>query len=392
MGGRTWEATVSERIGVGVVGLGFIGPFHIDAVRRLGYAEVVAVCGSSEAKGRQAAERLAVARGYGDWRALVDDPEVQVVHVCTPNDTHYPIARAALLAGKHVVCEKPLAMDSRQSAELVALARERGRVNAVAFTYLGYPLVKEARAMVARGDLGEVQLVHGGYLQDWLLFPTDYNWRVEAELSGASRAIADIGTHWFTLVEYVTGLRVRRVMARLKTFLPTRQRPRGGALAFQRVEGVETEEVPVTTEDCGMLWLELANGALATGLISQVSAGRKCMLNIEVNGSQGSVFWNQEQPDQCWIGRRDRPNQILFRDPNRLAPTARWAARLPIGHPEGWPDALRACFEPAYRQIREGAPMAGTDYPDFSVGHRAMRFVEAVLQSHAEERWVVLAD
>ncbi len=381
---------MAERIGVGVVGLGFVGPLHVEAVRRLGFAEVVAVAGSSEARAKAQAAALDVAHGHGDWRELVERPDVQVVHVCTPNDSHYPITKAALLAGKHVISEKPLAMDSRESAELLALARERGLVNAVAFTYRGYATAKQGRALVAQGEIGDVRLVHGGYVQDWLAYPTDYNWRVEPELSGASRAIADIGSHWFDMAEYLTGQRVQRVFANLRTFMPTRQRPAGGALAFARGGTDAGVEVQVTTEDAGMVLLELDNGAIASTVISQVSMGRKNALTIEVDGSKASLFWNQEDAERLWVGRRDEPSYDVRRDPGQLLESARWAARTPAGHPEGWPSALRSVIEPAYRAIRDGSGPDAGEYPRFKDGHRAMLFVEAVVRSHAERNWVDL--
>jgi predicted dehydrogenase len=379
---------MADRIGVGVVGLGFIGPVHVDAVRRLGFAEVVAVAGSSAERARAQADALSVPHSHGDWRELVERADIQVVHVCTPNDTHHPITKAALLAGKHVISEKPLAMDTTQSAELTALARERGLVNAVAFTYRGYATAKQARAMVAAGEIGDVRLVHGGYVQDWLTYPTDYNWRVEPKLSGASRAIADIGSHWFDMAEYITGRRVRRVFASLRTFMPTRRRPRGSALAFSRHAGADADEVQVTTEDAGIVMLELDNGALASTVVSQVSPGRKNALTVEVDGSEAALFWNQEQAERLWVGRRNEPSYEIVRDPGQMDPSAAWAARTPAGHPEGWPSALRTVFEPAYRQILAGGVEPGGDYPRFEDGHRAMQFVEAVVRSHAEVRWV----
>jgi len=243
--------------------------------------------------------------------------------------------------------------------------------------------------MIARGELGDVLLAHGTYVQDWLLLPTDYNWRVEPEVSGPSRAIADIGTHWFTTVEYVTGRRFRRVLARLKTFHATRQRPRRRLLAFEHAVDAERDEVPVTTEDAGVLLLELDNGALATTVISQVSAGRKNWFGWEIDGSRGALYWNQEDPERLWHGRRDEPNQIVVRDPARMDESLRWSTRLPAAHPEGYADAFRTLFDPVYRDILAGRPGDG-DYPRFRTGHRAQRFVEAVLESHASGAWVDL--
>jgi predicted dehydrogenase len=279
-------------IRAGVIGAGFIGPAHVEAVRRLGSVEVVALAASSLASAQKKAQALSIARAYGDWRELVHDPDVQVVHNCTPNVMHHEVTLAAIAAGKHIVAEKPLAMNSRETSELVQALEATPLVGAVCFNYRMYPLVQEARARVAAGDIGQVRLIHGGYLQDWLLFETDYNWRVDPRQAGASRAMADIGSHWCDLAQFVSGRRIAAVCADLGTFLPRRFRPAGEVETFagpaRRTAGA-VAEISVETEDYGSVLLRYDGGARGACTISQLSAGHKNGLRLEVDGSLSSL-------------------------------------------------------------------------------------------------------
>ena len=376
-----------RRVGVGIVGAGFIGPAHVEALRRLGWVDVVALAGATQSSAERSAKALYVPRAYGDYRELAADPSVDVVHITAPNDLHYAAARAALLAGKHVVCEKPLATSSAESAELVRLAERSGRVHAVTFNMRFYPLLQHARALILRGDLGPVYLVHGGYWQDWLLLDTDYNWRVDPARGGALRAVGDIGAHWLDLARFLTGLPIRAVSADLATFLPVRRRPLDGAAG---ADGAERTPVSVETEDAAAVLLRFGENARGTMVVSQVSAGRKNRLAIEINGARGSIAWDGERPNELWIGHRDRPNELLVKDPALLAEEARRHARYPGGHAEGFPDSHTAINRAIYDYIRSGGRQsaAAPDFPTFEDGHRGNVLADSILQSAREGRWV----
>jgi predicted dehydrogenase len=379
----------SEPIRAGVIGSGFIGPAHIESLRRLGFVEVVALAASSAESAERHARELSVPRAYGDFMDLIRDPEVEVVDISAPNIYHYPAAKAALEAGKHVVCEKPLGMTSRESAELVRLAEESGLVNAVTFNIRFYPVVQHARALVRRGDLGEIYLVHGGYSQDWLLHDTDYNWRVEAAQGGALRAVGDIGSHWLDLAQFITGRTVTCLLAELNTFLPVRQKPDRPIEAFATAD-VERTPVRMDTEDSATIMLHLGDQARGSMLVSQVSAGRKNRIHIEINGSKASLWWDGERPNELWIGHRDRPNELLIKDPALLDESARTHARYPAGHDEGFADTHTAINRAIYEYIRAGGRGSGCepDFPTFTDGHRENVIGDCVLESAHSQQWV----
>lgn len=374
----------------GIIGVGFIGPAHLDALRRLGNVEVVALAGSDERRARAKADQYYVPRAYGDYRRLLEDPEIDVVHNCTPNRYHYAINRAILQAGKHCVSEKPLGLTSAETAALLQEARRSGKVAAVNFNHRGYPLIQQARAAVAAGELGAVRLVYGGYYQDWLLYDTDYNWRVDPAIGGASRAVADIGSHWTDLVQYVTGQELTAVCADLQTFLPTRRRPTTATATFAGQEREPAgEPVAIASEDAASVLLRFDAGARGCLTVSQLTAGRKNRLVFELAGSRAALAWDGEEPDRLWVGHRDAPNAAVMRDPALLAEPARPYARLPAGHAEGWPDALKNVLEQVYRAV---AGDETADYPTFAAGDRAARVVEAILRSSRDERWRAIAD
>jgi predicted dehydrogenase len=376
-------------IRVGVIGAGFIGPAHIESLRRLGFVEVVALAGSSQASAERKAAALCVPRAYGDYRRLIEDPQVDVVHITAANVLHYPAARAALAAGKHIVCEKPLAMTAAESGELVRAAEASGLVHAVTFNVRFYPVLQHARALISRGALGPVTLVHGGYWQDWLLLDTDYNWRVEAAQGGALRAVGDIGSHWLDLAQHLTGLAIRAVFADLATVLPVRRKPARSLDAFETAE-VERTPVRVDTEDAASVLLRFGGGAHGVMMVSQVSAGRKNRLAIEIDGARGALAWDGERPDELWLGHRERPNEVLIKDPTLLDPLARPYARYPGGHAEGFPDSHTAIARAIYQYIRAGGRASGRapDFPTFADGHREAVIAECIARSAREERWV----
>jgi predicted dehydrogenase len=376
--------------GAAVVGTGFMGAVHTEALRRAG-VEVVGILGSSEEKSRQAGERWGVPRAYRSFEEVLEDPSASAVHLCVPNRLHVAMARAALEAGKHVMCEKPLAMTSTESAELVALSRRHpGQAAAVCYNIRFYPLCIEARERVRRGDLGEIFHVTGSYSQDWLLLPTDYNWRVRAEEGGELRAAADIGSHWLDLTHAITGLEVDAVCADLKTVHPVRQRPLGEVETFKGKEGAqaETRPIPITTDDYGGALLRYRSGARGSLWVSQVTAGRKNCLRFEIAGAEQSLAWDSERPNELWIGRRDAANRSLIRDPSLLSEAARSTCSYPGGHNEGYPDTFKQCFRAFYDSITTGDFTAPAPFATFAEGHRDIVLGEAILRSYREGAWV----
>ena len=376
-------------IGVAVIGAGFIGPVHVEALQRLG-VPVVGILAATPEEKRGAAAKLGLAKAYTSLDDLLADPAVQVVHITTPNRYHFEMASAALRAGKHVLCEKPLAMNSTESAALVSLARETGRAAGVNYNVRFYPLCLEARDMARRGDLGDVYSICGSYVQDWLFYPTDYNWRVLAEEGGALRAVADIGTHWLDLIQFITGLEVEAVCADLKTVHPIRQRPKGEVQTFKGKEEqiVATESVAITTEDYGGVMLRFRGGGRGMLWTSQVTAGRKNCLRFEIAGSKQALSWCSESPNELWIGHRERANESLIRDPGLLSAYARGFLNYPGGHNEGFPDTFKQIYRAYYDYIAAGDFAAPPTFPTFADGHREIVLCEAILQSHVEGRWV----
>lgn len=378
-----------HKIKAGVIGTGFIGPAHVEAVRRLGFVEMAALAEAGQELADKKSEALSIPKAYGDWRELLADPEIEVVHICTPNTMHYPLSVEALKAGKHVVSEKPLAMNSRESAELVKLAAETGQANAVGFNYRFYPLNQEARARVLSGELGKVQVITGSYLQDWLLLPTDYNWRIEEDLGGESRAVADIGSHWCDLISFITGQKFARVFADLAVVHKTRMKPKKAIETYAGKELTPEDyvPVPVTTEDYGTVLFEMDGGARGTFTVCQVCPGRKNRLYYEIDCENAALAFDQEDVERLWMGRRDGPNRMIMRDGSILSEDARKYASYPGGHPEGYPDGLKNFMANFYGYVAEGAK--GTpDFPTFADGHNEIALVEAVLQSSRKKQWV----
>ena len=376
-----------QRIGMGLVGPGFVGAHHVDAVRRLGFVDVVAIADVDEATARTKARALGVARAYGSFEALAADPAVHVVHNTTPNFLHGRVTRAALSHGKHIVSEKPLAMSADEARSLWLAARDAGVVHAVTFNYRGNPMVQQARAMVAAGEIGRAHYVHGAYLQDWLLKPTDFSWRLEPDKGGASSAVADIGSHWFDLVQHVSGLRIESVLADLTTVVSTRYKPRDAREAFATSGDTRGEPFEMRSEDLATILLRFEGGAKGSLSVGQVCAGHKNDLWFEVSGATGSLRWCQEDQNQLWMGRRDAPNSLMTKDPALLAPAARAYARLPAGHQEGWPDAFLNALRDVYAAVlaqKEDEALAQATYATFEDGYRAACVVEAVLESHRQ--------
>jgi predicted dehydrogenase len=374
-------------IGAAVIGTGFIGTVHVEALRRIG-VDVRGVLGSTPERGAARADALGVRHAYPTLDDLLADDTVDVVHVTSPNDLHRSQARAVLDAGKHVVCEKPLAMTAAESGELVARAAETGLVNATNFNIRYYPLNQHASEVIAAGGLGEVRLVTGRYFQDWLLLESDWNWRLQPDRGGALRAVGDIGSHWLDLMTFVTGQHVASVMAELTTFIGTRHEPTGPVETFSTERATETVERPIATEDTATILLRFDGGARGAVSISQISPGRKNSLVYEIDGSDGAWSWDSEQPDQAWIGHRDRPNEVLIRNPALMGAAGQAAAALPGGHVEGFFDTFCAHFRAVYADVAAGRPSPTPGYPTFADGHDEMLVGEAIARSGREGRWV----
>jgi predicted dehydrogenase len=375
-----------------VTGTGFIGPVHVEALRRLGI-RVKGILGSSPAKSEVAAKSLGLSTPYVSYEEIVSDPDVDVVHITTPNRHHRDMVVSALDAGKHVVCEKPLATNSAETSELVERARKHPTlVTAVNYNVRFYPLALQARALLQSGAIGRVLAVKGSYIQDWLLKDTDWNWRLLVEEGGELRAVGDIGTHWMDLILFITGLQIDSVFADLATLIPVRQRPKVAGATFQRNEGitgaVAREPVRIQTEDWGSVLFRFADGARGSMCASQVTAGRKNQITFEIAGSEGSLAWDSEHPNDLWLGHRDKPNQLLIRDPSLLAPDVRAFANYPGGHNEGFPDTFKQLYRAIYEYLTEGDFSRPKIFAGFEDGHEELLLCEAILQSHRTQAWV----
>jgi len=374
-----------KKIGMGLIGPGFIAAHHIDAVRRLGDVDVVAIAGSSQASADKKAQEYKVERAYGDYQSLIADPDVQVIHNTTPNHLHFPVIMAALAAGKHVISDKPLAINPEQGRTLRDAAVAAKVANVVTFNYRGNPLVQQARSMVASGECGQLSFVHGFYLQDWMTDPNVFSWRSDPAKGGASSALGDIGSHWCDVAEHVSGLKIMSVLADLTTVIPTRYSAGGSAEAFSSKSGGERTPVEVQSEDLASVLLRFENGAKGSFSVGQVLPGHKNDLQLEVNGRSLSLKWRQEEQNELWIGHHDRPNEIMAKDPSLVLPQALRYTHLPGGHQESWADAFRNLMADAYAWIRAGAtPDTKPDMlPTFEDGYRSTLLIDAMLRSHA---------
>ena len=378
-----------KKVNVAVVGTGFIGPAHIEALRRLPGINVVGLCEVNVELAQEKANQLGIEKAYV-FEDMLAEPHIDAVHICTPNFLHYPQSKAALQAGKHVICEKPLATKIEEAEELVALAKEKGLVNAVHFNLRYYPMVRQMKAMRENGELGEIYSIMGSYLQDWLFLKTDYNWRLEPDKSGDSRAIADVGSHLMDLTEHVTGLKITEVMADFSTVHKTRLKPLKPIETYSggRLSESDYAEVEINTEDHASVLLRFDNGNKGSITVSQVAAGRKNRLNIEISGSQSNFEWCSERPNEMWIGKRETANQQLIKDPGLFSPEAAGLISFPGGHNEGFPDTSKQLFKEVYAAIREGKQPDNPTFPTFADGLRELIICERIIESHRKQAWV----
>jgi predicted dehydrogenase len=375
-----------------VVGTGFIGPVHIEALQRAGVC-VRGVLGTTLKKSQAVAKCFGIERAYSDYEELLADDFVDVVHLTSPNRFHYAQAIQAIEAGKHVLCEKPLAMNSHESADLVRRADASPQKTGVNYNVRYYPVCIEAAEKVRQGEVGEVFHVSGSYVQDWLHQPTDFNWRVLSTEGGPLRALADIGTHWLDLVQSVTGLEVAAVCADLQTVYPVRKRPAGGVETFSgkiKSESQSLIDVDIDTEDYGAVLFRFRNGARGTMHVSQVTAGHKNTIRFEIAGSKQTLGWNSQHPDELWIGNRNKQNETLLRDPALMSSRAGRHTQYPGGHNEGFPDTFKQLFRSFYSSIEGDTDIDWNPYPTFADGHREILLCEAIMKSANEQRWIDL--
>lgn len=377
-----------RRIKIAIFGTGFMGRVHTEALRRLGNIEVTSIAGSSMERARKFADEVSIERAAGDYRELLTDPNIDAVHICTPNALHFEQTMASLAAGKHVLCEKPLASSVEEGLQMLALAKEKNLAHCTLYNVRSYPQVQQMRQMRLAGEFGEIRFVQGTYSQDWLFYDTDWNWRIE---SGKSRTFADIGTHWCDLAEHVTGLQVTSLCADLETFIKTRRKPKGSVETFQGKDFQPDEytEVQIDTEDFASVLFELGERARGCMTASQVSAGRKNRLFLEIYGTKCSAAWDAERPDELWIGRRDRRSEILLKDSVLFEQKARSFADLPGGLSEGYDDTFKQTFRRFYRRVSDAS--APVEYPTFEDGIRQLRVVDAVVESSKKHGWLNIA-
>jgi len=383
-----------NKIKAGIIGTGFIGPLHIEALRRLGYVEVVAFSYNNAKLAQQKAKLLSIDKAYGDYHDLLKNPEIEVVHICTPNNLHYTMSKEALEAGKHVICEKPLSMNSSEAEDLIKIAKQKNLVNAVHFNIRFYPLIHQAKAMVEKGDLGTILAVNGSYQQDWLFYETDYNWRLEPEFSGNSRAVADIGSHWLDLIEFITKIKINQVCADFAIFHPVRKKPLNSksveTYAGKILSPKDYTDVTINTEDYASILLRFDNGAHGSLTVNQVAAGRKNRVYFEIYGSRKAISWNSETPNELWVGRRDGNNEIIMKDPSLVYDYSREIISFPGGHNEGFPDTSKQMFAKVYKYIAGKGYLNGEvpEFPTFEAGYRELVLCENIFKSSKENRWV----
>mgnify|MGYP004701519267 CR=1 FL=1 len=376
-----------KKFRVGVIGVGFIGAVHIEQLRRLGNVDVVALTNLVESQ--KLADKFYVPKGYDNYKSMIDNENLDAIHICTPNNTHYEIAMYAMEKGVHVICEKPMTTTAKEADELLQKAKEKNLVHAMNFNCRFYPMAYQMKEMIKSNDCGRIYTIHGGYLQDWLFYDTDYNWRLEPSEAGESRAFADIGSHWIDLVEFVTGLSVVEVFADAATFHNTRKKPKQNIATYSgmALRPEDYDEVKIETEDYISVLFRMNNGTRASCNISQVFAGRKNQMLLSIAGSKCSLSWDSENSNELWIGRRDRDNGVLVKDPSILPEATRQTISYPGGHVEGFPDTFKQNFKKIYQAIELGS-MDNVEFASFSSGAREMLLCEKIIQSAKEGRWV----
>ena len=380
----------TNKFKVGIIGIGYIGKIHLEELSRVEGVEVVAIADANAELVKDIGARYGIKRTYSDWKKLINDENVEIIHNCTPNNLHFEVNQRVIESGKEIFSEKPLALSSEESEVLVEKAKEKGAVTGINFCYRYYPVLQEAAYRIKSGEIGDIHTVLGHYLQDWLLYPTDYSWRLDPKFSGCSNVMGDLGSHWCDLAQFITGSRIKEVMAELRTVIPKRQKPKDkSTLTFSDRVSEDSEEIDITLDDYGALMIRFENGARATFTTAQVCAGRKCNIDVQIYGTEKSLAWNHERPSELWIGKRNEANETFFESPILQDKSTQHYATLPSGHPMGYRDAIVNLFRDYYKAIRdkrEGHKTASS-HPDFVAGHNEMLVLEAALKSSKQGIW-----
>lgn len=371
-----------------IIGIGFIGIAHIEAVRRLGNVDIIAICNNINCS--ELAEKFNIAKSYSDYRKMIDSEDLDVIHICTPNDTHFEIAKYALNHNTHVICEKPLAKNVNEARELAELAKEKKLIHAVNFHSRFYPMVHQIKEMIANNEVGSIYSIHGGYLQDWLFLDTDYSWRLESAQSGDSRAVADIGSHWIDTIEHITNLKIEKVFADFAIFHKTRKKPLQGISTYSNnlSSNKEYENIPINTEDYAQILIHFTNGSKGNLTVSQMFAGKKNQMYFSISGSKETLHWDSENSNEVWVGKRNDYNQLISKDPSIMHSGAASISSYPGGHVEGFPDAFKHCFDNIYKAIKNESQQ---DYATFDDGLREMIICDAIVSSAKDCVWKIIS-
>ena len=377
-------------IRVGLIGTGYIGKVHLEALSRIGGVRVLSVTDTNKKMAEESAVLYGIPSVANDSNEIIQNPEIDVIHNCTPNKYHFNITKEALLAGKQVLSEKPLSMSLEEAEELVDLAEKKKAVTGVHFCYRYYPVVQEMASRIRENSLGDVRLVTGTWFQDWLSKDTDYSWRLDKRESGDSNITADLGSHWFDLIQFVTGLKVKEVMGDMKTIIPVRKRPKRQVLAFEKAADLEYEEVQMELEEYSAVLFRLSNDAPGSFTTSQVCNGRKSDTEFQIYGKENSLAWNHNKSNELWIGHRDKPNEILIESPLLQRKDTQKYATLPAGHPLGYHDAVLNMFKDYYRAVENNAGDEGSDRPTFRTGYDEMKILDAIVRSVKEKSWITV--
>ena len=374
-------------IRVAVIGTGYIGPVHIEALARISGIKVTAVVDSTLELAQRTAERYNIEKACEDYKDVINDPDIDVIHNCTPNKYHYSITKEAMEKGKHILSEKPLAMNRHEAKELVEIAEKNNIITGIDFCYRYFPVVQEMAVRIRRGDLGEVRMASGTYFQDWLSNPGDFSWRLMRSESGESNITADLGSHWFDLVQFTTGLKVTEVIGDFASLIPVRQKPKRQVLAFEDVKDVETEDFPAELEDYSAVLFRLSNGAPGSFTTSQACAGRKSDTEFQIYVDKCSYAWNHKHSTELWVGYREKPNEMLIENPVLQDESTAKYASLPAGHPTGYHDAVLNLFQDYYDAVK-GSETSPVARPTFETGYEEMKIIDAIVESNSKRQWV----
>jgi predicted dehydrogenase len=377
-------------INVGVIGTGYIGPIHIEALRRMSGINVKSVCDTNRELAAKTAVRYNIEEIHTDFREIINDGSIDVVHVCSPNRLHYDMNKAAILAGKHIMSEKPLAMTFEEAARLTELSDKKGTVTGINFCYRYYPLILEMALRGRSSDAGIIRMVTGTWFQDWLSEASDWTWRLDKKEAGASNIAADLGSHWFDLVQFISGLDITEVMSDFSTIIPVRKKPAGQVLAFRKTLDKDGCEVKVELEEYAAVLFRLSNGAPGSFTTCQAAHGRKSDIEVEVYGSEYSMAWDHSRSNNLWIGYRNRANEILTESPSLQNTGISRYATLPAGHPLGYNDAVLNLFRDFYDAVESGGRESERLFPrpTFASGMIETRILKAVIQSAESRLWV----